>query len=303
MSITFGGSFPVTMLFSKLYKFEQLKIARSSDFRCNPALMTKRAGTNTYTDRLSYSRAARVSAVSVLVTWFLTGIAFALPPYDADVFSQMFVPTLVISTIVPIIVSFPVAIILQKERIKLARALQELERVHADLEQAHEELGRRARIDALTGLLNREAMLEEIGILRDAGEDGAMLMIDVDHFKLINDTYGHQSGDDALQEIARTLTASVPPGALVGRLGGEEFALFLPCDRSEAALDAAEKVRLAIRDIDFAPDGVRHSITVSVGMAMSTPDDALSAVMKRADLNLYKAKRAGRDRVILNRAA
>lgn len=258
--------------------------------------MTTRAGTITYTDRLSYSRAARVSAVSVLVTWFLTGIAFALPPYDTEIFNYVIGPTLVISTIVPLMVSFPVALILQKERIKLGRALQELE-------QAHDELSRRARIDALTGILNRDALLEEVETLRAAGEDGAMLMIDVDHFKLINDTYGHQAGDDALQEIAKTLAASVRPDALAGRLGGEEFALFLPCDQSEAALDAAEKVRLAVRDIDFAPEGVRHRITVSLGMAMSTPDESLSAVMKRADLNLYKAKRAGRDRVIENHAA
>lgn len=258
--------------------------------------MTMRAGTIRHSERLSYSRAARVSAVSVLMTWVLSGIAFALPPYDPEMFDYVFVPTMIIATAVPLMVSFPVALMLQKERIKLGRALRELE-------EAHEELGRRARIDALTGILNREAFLDEIDGLRRAGEDGAILMIDVDHFKLINDTYGHQTGDDALRKIAQTLVANVHPGVLVGRLGGEEFAMFLPCERAEIALDTAEQVRLAVRNIAFAPAGVPHRITVSVGMAMSTPDETLSIVMKRADMNLYKAKRAGRDRVILNRAA
>lgn len=248
-------------------------------------------------ERLSFSRAAAVSAVSVLVTWVMTALSFLLTPYDAEIFNHVIGPTVIIATVVPISVSFPVALILQRGRLKLERALKELEEVHA-------ELRKRSRIDALTGLLNREAFLRAVETSRSEAADGAMLMLDVDHFKSINDTFGHQCGDEALKLIAQAASDAVGPRGHVGRLGGEEFGIYLTCSHEEAVFSAAEDVRLAISRIRFNPrEDVQRRITASIGIALDEEGRSLSDLMRCADTNLYQAKQAGRDRVILRHAA
>ena len=248
-------------------------------------------------ERVSHSRTAIVTACSVLLTWAMTALAFLLTPYNPDTFNEIIGPTIIIATLVPITVSIPVTIILQRGRVKLARALRELEEVH-------EELERRSRIDPLTGILNREALLRQVNQLRVEGAEGAMLMIDIDHFKSINDMYGHLAGDEALRGIAATLAETVRGCDLVGRLGGEEFGAFIPCDDVEIAHDLAERLRLAVARMAFTPQpGVVRRITASIGVATGTPVDTLNDLMKRADRSLYRAKAAGRDQVIVHTAA
>lgn len=248
-------------------------------------------------ERLSYSRAAISTAISVVVTWIVTALALVLTPYNEYVFNYVIGPTLIIATVVPITVSFPVSLILQRGRLKLARALRELEAVHGELE-------RRARIDPLTGLLNRETLLKEIEEHRAKGVRGAILMVDIDHFKSINDQYGHQAGDEALKCIADALATSVCENDLVGRLGGEEFGVFVPCERLDRACEIAERARKAVALLHFEPiPGVHRRITTSIGIAMGERTVKLSEIMRHADESLYDAKESGRNRVVVHDAA
>jgi len=159
----------------------------------------------------------------------------------------------------------------------------------------------RAATDALTGLPNRRAFEDTarrmVAQASRSFEPLAAVLVDLDHFKAVNDTFGHAAGDDALICVASCLTGSVRAGDFVARLGGEEFALLLPGASREGALLLADSVRQAVARL--AVPGVDRPITASLGVAL-IPDHAgdADAVVARADEALYAAKAAGRDRVV-----
>lgn len=160
-----------------------------------------------------------------------------------------------------------------------------------------------ADTDALTGLSNRRHFLtvaaEKIAPAHTLGTPLSLLMVDIDHFKRINDTHGHAAGDHALRLLAATLKESTRKDDCAGRLGGEEFALVLPGATPAVAQDIAERIckyvaTLAILD----REGRRFGFTVSIGLATLGPSDAKPEdLLARADAALYRAKRAGRNRV------
>jgi GGDEF domain-containing protein len=174
---------------------------------------------------------------------------------------------------------------------------------------------RAARTDSLTGLLNRRAFLEAASdlIVRDR-EPAALLMLDIDHFKAINDGHGHAAGDAALRAFSEEMTRQVrsfdartfdaaPPRhrtarAAAGRLGGEEFACLLPCG-PDRALAFAEALRAAVARMTVEVDGAALSFTVSAGLAGAGAGAEVDALLRRADRALYEAKRRGRNRVEL----
>lgn len=160
-----------------------------------------------------------------------------------------------------------------------------------------------AHRDALTGLPNRGALtLLEPRLLRVSPLDTpvAVLMLDIDHFKAINDTHGHDAGDIALRHVAARLTALIRQGDTLVRWGGEEFCLCLPGSDAAGALAAAEKLRVGLAGSPVAlPDGTTLALTASLGLAVLKPGESLSAAMGRADGALFAAKRAGRDRVMV----
>src|SRR5262249_32795357 len=125
----------------------------------------------------------------------------------------------------------------------------------------------------------------------------ALLLIDADHFKHINDEYGHEAGDAALQCIATTLRRELRGEDLLGRLGGEEFVVILPDADESAALTGADRLRLAVENTEFAARGQCVPLRVSIGVAALVADDDLPALLRRADRAMYAAKRAGRNRV------
>ncbi|MGD0096045.1 MAG: GGDEF domain-containing protein [Terracidiphilus sp.] len=161
-------------------------------------------------------------------------------------------------------------------------------------------------LDGLTGVSNRRAFDNVIrrlaGEAMNSGDDLAMLMIDIDHFKRVNDTWGHQTGDTVLRYLAMTLQKAVRGGDHVARYGGEEFAVILPRTDGEAAVSVAENIRTALAKepltLDVTPP--LTPITVSIGAACYEPGDPLADWVGRADAALYSAKRDGRDRVELN---
>jgi diguanylate cyclase (GGDEF)-like protein len=159
----------------------------------------------------------------------------------------------------------------------------------------------RATIDALTGLPNRRYFDEYVALLakrRRAEDRIGVLMIDLDHFKVLNDTYGHAVGDKVLQAVARSIAATVRDQDVPARFGGEEFVVLLKNPGPEVALEVGERVRRAIGALDLSDAGV-PGVSVSVGVAVAdTPDRPLVEVILEADQALYRAKRSGRDRVV-----
>jgi len=162
----------------------------------------------------------------------------------------------------------------------------------------------KATRDALTRLPNRATVLErlssQLALARRSGDALAVIIADIDHFKHINDTYGHQAGDHALQAVAQRLQGSTREGDSVGRYGGEEFLFVLfPCTRAQAAL-AAERMRLAVAEqpVCVTDTAAPVPVTISLGIASTSghEDERLELLLGRADAALYRAKAEGRNR-------
>lgn len=157
-----------------------------------------------------------------------------------------------------------------------------------------------ARTDSLTACLNRGAFAGRVeDWLHRAPQNatGALLMIDADNFKAINDLFGHQMGDEALTIIARSIRAILRPGDVAGRMGGEEFAVFLPNVSEMEAQMVAERIRRAVYLAMFVPDGQRRHLSVSIGGAVFERTTTFSTLFRIADQRLYGAKNAGRNAI------
>ncbi|MET1069292.1 MAG: diguanylate cyclase [Pseudomonas prosekii] len=170
----------------------------------------------------------------------------------------------------------------------------------AALTQANADLLKLATHDALTGVFNRRRFDEKLAecslLFQRTGRTFALLFIDADHFKRINDTYGHATGDDVLVQLAQLIQRNTRATDFVARFGGEEFAVLLPeLEEPESPEVVAEKIRAAIAQAQFAAVG---QVTVSIGVSVAELSDSnASALIKRADERLYQAKAAGRNRV------
>ena len=174
----------------------------------------------------------------------------------------------------------------------------------ATLQRTYLELKRRSTHDGLTGAINRgefeQRLITECRSADRRKQSLALLMVDVDFFKRINDNHGHQAGDRALQAVARLLNETMRPGDLVARYGGEEFAIILPATDEKSAIAAAERLRRTIaKTFINCSHSVDIGVTISVGCAdrrpnAMTPED----LVKAADMALYRAKETGRNRVV-----
>jgi diguanylate cyclase (GGDEF)-like protein len=159
-----------------------------------------------------------------------------------------------------------------------------------------------AMVDSLTELPNRRGLDDAFArqLMRSLREQQpvSLLMVDVDHFKKLNDTHGHLIGDDVLKRLARILRHHVRPHDLVARYGGEEFALLLPNTDIDTALMIGERLRTAIDD-PRTEDAWRHlpPATVSIGVSAARSSISLSELISQADAALYRAKQGGRNRV------
>ena len=183
-----------------------------------------------------------------------------------------------------------------------ARVLAALrvKQLHDALLDANRRLARQALTDDLTDLANRRhgarQLEREVALCVRHGRLLALARVDVDHFKQINDTYGHEAGDEVLTEVARRLAGAVRGGDELARWGGDEFVAILPDTDKSGAQRAAERLRTAVADAPIKAAGAALPVTVSVGWAHwsgDTPDDLLA----RADRALYRAKDAGRNAV------
>lgn len=190
------------------------------------------------------------------------------------------------AALVPLVLAGPMVAYLLELLRRLARAKGEIEEL--------------ARRDALTGLLNRRAFFEaaEAALRRARAERCplTLLVLDADHFKAINDRHGHAAGDEALRVIAATLLGATRQYDLVGRIGGEEFAVLLRNAAPDEAGIVAERIVSAVRLAEFRRAGRPVPLSVSVGIAALEPGLDLDGLFARADAALYAAKEAGRGR-------
>ena len=178
---------------------------------------------------------------------------------------------------------------------------RQIRSVMAALEKARLDAEILARFDALTGVLSRRALLDalntEVERAKRYGSALACLMLDLDHFKRINDTYGHQFGDEVLRRIAGAISENCRPNDHLGRYGGEEFLIILPETRIGGATKFAERVRSAVAETSLDREDER--ITLSIGVAeWRDGDDSKRRLISQADRALLEAKAAGRNRII-----
>jgi diguanylate cyclase (GGDEF)-like protein len=171
-----------------------------------------------------------------------------------------------------------------------------------DLKNAQDRLQTMASTDELTGLNNRrQAMVrleEEFQRSLRLDESLCLISIDIDHFKTINDTFGHPFGDQVLKSVAERLHAGVRPYDTVGRVGGEEFLIIAPASSSQEAVSLAERILAAISKELIGEGAPQVTVTASAGVAVIDPSDTgIDPLLKRADQALYQAKAAGRNRV------
>jgi len=166
-----------------------------------------------------------------------------------------------------------------------------------------QQLEKLAQTDSLTGLLNRRAMIQrleqqtQIG-QQDPSHDFSVIVADIDHFKNINDRFGHETGDAVLRQIARGLNSSLRSSDYIGRWGGEEFIILLPQTQENGAALVAEKIRQHIVGEPVMVNGQRIDLSISLGVAQWHPEQGhWGEVVKQADEAMYLAKRSGRNRV------
>lgn len=184
----------------------------------------------------------------------------------------------------------------------VARRVKEIQRAHEEARERHGELTLRAERDGLTGLLNRRTFVEQVELRLNFGVGDRLpvfIILDLDYFKQVNDTFGHEAGDKVLKQAAEILARTCRTGDIVGRLGGEEFGVVVAVREEKEALIAAERIRSAISTapIHTVVPGLTH-MSASIGVAVAgEKETSWSDLYQRADQALYVAKAEGRNRV------
>jgi len=182
-----------------------------------------------------------------------------------------------------------------RAHVKLAQTIQELE-------QSRRYLKEQADTDPLTKLANRRSFFASastsLAQMQRQNEHFSIIILDIDHFKRINDTYGHQAGDVVLQQLAMVLSLAIREGDSLARIGGEEFVVASPYTNRLAAIVLSERLRKAVEDSEFVFEGNRIPVTISLGIASKTSgDDDVDKLLAIADSRLYLAKQKGRNRI------
>ncbi len=243
-----------------------------------------------------YRILAKTLLVAVLSTLASLLISFAFVPMMGG---RVAGAGLVMTIVCPIVISIPASLTHFYLGEKLRSANAALAAAKDELVGAYARLQRQAQHDALTGLLNRATFMDELDKRSRAGGHGGLLFLDIDHFKSVNDRFGHATGDEALALVGALLGGMAKENDLVGRLGGEEFAIFLDTASLECMLDHSQTIREAVAALDLrTPAGQRVPLAISIGAFHCAPRFDPVAALAASDRNLYRAKSAGRNTVV-----
>lgn len=230
----------------------------------------------------------RVFAVTLVGTVFCVAVALYVDSFNfVNLSEEAIRRAIAVNIAVPTLLAAPLLFLLMWKIKQLA--------------QAHRALQVIAATDSLTSVLNRGAFTMLVEAYLEKMENGAkvrngaLLIADVDHFKNINDVFGHDSGDEALKLIARAIQNAVRKGDLVGRIGGEEFGIFLPGAERQESLSIAQRIRDGVSSTHFLPGDRSWPISISVGGAGFTVPTTFERLYVAADRQLYAAKAAGRN--------
>lgn len=180
-------------------------------------------------------------------------------------------------------------------------AMSRISKMRKRLIDVQHQLEKQAHYDELTGISNRRHFLKllekEISRSHRQTIPLSLAFFDIDKFKQVNDTYGHNLGDEVLKSVAKVISSNLRCEDIFGRLGGEEFCIFLPGQDIETAKNIVERYRLAIEDVTHDSDMGEFNVTASFGISELTKQDSVNSLMERADQLLYRAKKNGRNRV------
>ena len=225
---------------------------------------------------------ALLTAFAVILPLVVTWSVLALSP---EPFSPAFIASgLTIAGIVPLLITPPIAY-----------TVLELIRSQAEMIK---KVDARIMFDMMTGVFNRNHFLDSI---RAGQASGPIMIVDADHFKAINDTHGHAVGDEALCILANAIAKCVGEDGIVGRLGGEEFGIFMGGKGEDAGFARAEAICAAVRKLHPLIAGKRIRLSVSIGCSFHRATKVIGHSMKEADDLLYRAKSEGRDRALYKR--
>ncbi len=239
---------------------------------------------------------AIISAIAVLLSFTFTGSLYLLFFGLDDRFWQ----AMTMAIIIPWGITIPLGLYTSKQRFKLIGLTNRLKEAQIRLRRANKALELRANFDGMTGLLNRDSFLDQFNKSRMDRNSNILMLVDVDHFKDINDNFGHPVGDLALKMLGKIFRKVLRKDDLVGRIGGEEFGIFLPDTSAPEGQIIGEMLRYEIENMIFEPcHNMRHVITVSIGVTEICEHQNCSAIMEHADAALFVAKRSGRNRVVM----
>lgn len=206
---------------------------------------------------------------------------------------------LIMTIVCPLATAIPMSALhyLNSERLRIAK--DEALRIRDELQKANALLRKHSREDSLTGVLNRATFLDELITVSENQQSGGLLFIDLDHFKTINDTYGHATGDAALRRIGLLLIRLTDKKGFVGRLGGEEFGVFIKNPDLNFIYKYAENIRREISTLRLvASDNKVVSITASIGVTLCNAGFNIDQSLLEADEKMYIAKRQGRNLIV-----
>ncbi len=181
---------------------------------------------------------------------------------------------------------------------------KELQIAKARLEELNKQLDYSSRIDVLTGLYNRRHMEERLGeehqVFLRTGREFSVMSADIDDFKLVNDTYGHDAGDAVLKNLSKLFLSMVREYDVVARWGGEEFLLLFPGMKKEDAFERAQAIKREVESVSGLYNGVNLHATVTLGVATISGGESIDELLKKADNALYKGKSMGKNTVVIS---
>ncbi len=238
-----------------------------------------------------HSKIYKSTVISVFTIAASVGVALGVEAAIGDPLTRS---GFVVAILIPLLIGFPVLMIIEGQNDRLRDAFFELDQLHSI---AREQI----KLDSMTGLFNHQHFMKAMNEGAISNDKGSLIVLDVDHFKNINDSWGHQKGDEALLSIVRAIRENVREQDIVGRIGGEEFAVFFPGANKEEAEIAAKRIREKVEAIHFEPKrGIIARLTVSIGGAFHHEVENMTVAMRLADLRMYAAKESGRNKVVFS---